>query len=164
MSTAESWGQTALCSSTERHLVVSVCSHSQKGHSEPAGAGGAGDVQPGVVSWKRVGGGGGGGRGWWGGGGGWRRHGYLRRWRPRVHAETEWGFFVASVPSCLKGEWYMSLPLSVDATSPSRASQESTPAPHLLPRTEIQMQYSCCLSCPALLLSRDGVWEGWGWL
>lgn len=48
----------AVCFCAERHPVVSVCSHSQKGHSEPAGAGGAGDIQPRVVSGERVGRGG----------------------------------------------------------------------------------------------------------
>lgn len=60
----------AVSSCTERHPVVSVCSHGEKGHSEPAGAGGAGDIEPGVVSGERVrrGGRGGGGR---------RLHGHL---------------------------------------------------------------------------------------
>lgn len=69
----------AVCSCTERHPVVSVCGHSQKGHSEPAGAGGAGDVQPGVISGERDGRGGG------------RLHGHLSLWRPCVRAETERG-------------------------------------------------------------------------
>lgn len=57
-------------SRTERHPVVSVCSHGEKGHSEPAGAGGAGDVEPGVVFGERVGRGG-------GRRGGGRLHGHL---------------------------------------------------------------------------------------
>lgn len=59
----------AVCSCTERHPVVPVRSHSQKGHSDPAGTGGAGDIQPGVVSGERVGRGG-------------RLHGHLSLGRP----------------------------------------------------------------------------------
>ena len=66
----------AVCSRTERHPVVSVCSHGQEGHSEPAGAGGAGDIEPGVVPGERV----------WRGGG---LHGHLSLWRPRAHTEPE---------------------------------------------------------------------------
>lgn len=38
----------------ERHPVISVSSHSQEGHPESAGAGGAGDIEPGVVPGERV--------------------------------------------------------------------------------------------------------------
>lgn len=40
---------------TERHPVIPVRCYGEKGHADPAGAGGAGDVQPGVVSGERVG-------------------------------------------------------------------------------------------------------------
>lgn len=47
-----------LSARTECHLVVPVRRHSEKGHADPAGAGGAGNIQPGVVSGERVGRGG----------------------------------------------------------------------------------------------------------
>lgn len=60
---------------TERHPVVSVCSHGEEGHSEPAGPGGPGDVESGVVSGERDG---------RGGGGGGRLHGRLSLWTTNV--------------------------------------------------------------------------------
>lgn len=66
---AQQWPPLSVPPPTERHPVLSVCRHRQKGHPKPAGAGGAGDVQPGVVSGERV----------WRGG---RLHGHLSLGRP----------------------------------------------------------------------------------
>lgn len=87
----------SLCPCTERHPVISVCSHSQKGHPEPAGAGGAGDIQPGVVSGERVGRGG-------------RLHGRLSPSRLCV-LKLNKAFCHAAKPCgpCLKKERYTSL-------------------------------------------------------
>lgn len=80
----------------ERHPVFSVCSHSEEGRAEPAGAGGPGDVQPGVVSGERVGGRGGGGGG---------VHGHLtacpetRRFSPSSEAPFCFFFFKGTAAS-----------------------------------------------------------------
>lgn len=129
----------AVCSCTEHHPVVPVRSHSQKGHSDPAGTGGAGDIQPGVVSGERVGRGG-------------RLHGHLSLGRPLNSWHIQAWLCQTPLPPILKSNnkknrMFIPLQLSVlMLLSPHVHCKKKTKNPAL------PLQYSHRLSCRSVAL------------